>query len=125
MNLINHTPIETAGLRSLLYEYAAKANISTNHWLVEIKKAREHIHGVCYLFEWRIILWLHPDTKPQDIAYIWIHELQHTTPNNRRLFINGHGVRAQKDAYRKAECVVGIARSDVQWRVHKEDKDGS
>ena len=79
MNLINHTSIETTGLRSLLYEYAAKANISTNHWVVEIKKARKQIRGVCYLFEWRIILWLHPDTKPQDSLYLGPRASPHDT----------------------------------------------
>ena len=116
MRLINKTKHSTLGLRVMLYNLASEANISTRGITVEIRRGSRNLHGVCYPYGSKIILWLLNSSKTDDIAHIWIHELAHTTPRNKRLFASGHGVKAQRQADTIAEKITGVARKDVTWR---------
>ena len=115
MKLINKTPLKTANLRVMLYSYAEKAGISTRGLQVEIRRARRAIHGLCFPGTRKILMWLFPYTKSQDIAFIWVHELQHLTPKNRRLWAARHRSKAQKDASAKALKVTGTTMNEVSW----------
>lgn len=116
MRLLNKTKHSTAGLRVMLYDLAQKANISTRGVTVEIRRGSRNLHGVCYPYQKKIILWLLNSSKTDDIAYIWIHELTHTTKRNTRLYAGGHGIRAQRQADSVAEKVSRVAKTDVRWQ---------
>ena len=116
MRLLNKTKHSTAGLRVMLYDLAAKANISTRGVTVEIRRASRNLHGVCYPSSKKIILWLLNTSKTDDISFIWLHELTHTTPRNRKLYASGHGIKAQRQADIIATKVLGITKEDVAWR---------
>ena len=119
MRLINKTKHSTPGLRVMLYDLASKANISTRGVTVEVKRANRHLHGICYPWDKRITLWLLNTSKSQDISFIWLHELAHTTPWNRKLYASGHGSKAQKQADSVATRVLDVAAHEVNW--HSKD----
>jgi len=100
----------------MLYDLAQKANISTRGVTVEIRRGPRNLHGVCYQYEKRIILWLLDSSKTDDIGFIWLHELAHLTPRNMRLGASGHGIKAQRQADAVAEKVLGITHKDLKWR---------
>ncbi|MCJ7828378.1 MAG: hypothetical protein MUP81_01390 [Dehalococcoidia bacterium] len=115
MRLLNKTKHSTTGLRIMLYDLAAKANISTRGVEVEVRRGSRNLHGVCYPYERLIILWLLNSSKTDDISFIWLHELTHLTPRNKKLWAGGHGVKAQRQADAVAEKVLGITSEDLQW----------
>ena len=79
------------------------------------RRASRNLHGICYPSQKRIILWLLDTSKTDDIAYIWLHELAHTTHGNRKLYAAGHGRKGQKQADAVAGRVTGIPCHDVTW----------
>mgnify|MGYP001587804034 CR=1 FL=1 len=119
MKLINKTKLKTSSIRVMLYDYAHKAHISTRGVIVELRTARQCIHGLCIPDHRAIFLWLFPETKSQDMAFIWVHELQHLAPKNRRLYALGYACKGQINANKKAEQVVGIKLSNITWRSKK------
>ena len=116
MRLVNKTKHSTSGLRIMLYDLAQKANISTRGVSVEVRRASRNLHGLCYPSQKRVILWLLNTSKTNDIAYIWLHELAHTTNRNRKLYAAGHGQKGQRQADTVAERVSGVMRQDVTWQ---------
>ena len=119
MRLLNKTKHSTSGLRIMLYDLAQKANISTRGVSVEVRRASRNLHGLCYPASKRIILWLLYTSRTDDIAYVWLHELAHTTNQNHKLYAAGHGQKGQRQADAVAERVTGITYQDIIW--HKED----
>jgi len=99
----------------MLYALAAQANISTRGVTVEVRRGSRNLHGVCYQYEKRIILWLLNSSKTQDISFIWLHELAHLTPRNMKLGASGHSIKAQRQADAVAEKILGITHKDLKW----------
>ena len=119
MRLLNKTKHSTAGLRVMLYDLAAQANISTRGVTVEIRRGSRNLHGCCFQYERRIILWLLNSNKTQDISFIWLHELAHLTNRNMKLGASGHGIKAQRQADAVAAKVLGITSKDLKWHENK------
>jgi len=116
VKLNNKTRHSTAGLRRMLYDLAQQANITTRGITVEVRQGTRNLHGICYPHSKKIVLWLLRDSKTKDIAFIWLHELTHTTKRNQRLYATGHGIRAQKQADAVAERITEYTKSDIKWR---------
>lgn len=115
MRLLNKTKHSTTGLRVMLYDLAKKAHISTKGVTVEVRRASRNLHGICYPYHKRIILWLLNTSKTDDIAFIWLHELAHISPRNKKLWLGGHAKKAQDHADDVATRVLGITHTDVVW----------
>ena len=115
MRLLNKTKHSTTGLRVMLYDLAQKANISTRGVTVEVRRASRNLHGLCNPYSKRITLWLLGTSKTDDISFIWLHELAHIIPRNKRLYASGHGVKAQRQANNVATKVLGITSKDLHW----------
>lgn len=115
MRLLNKTKHSTSGLRIMLYDLAQKANISTRGVTVEVRRASRNLHGLCFPHSREIVLWLLNTSKTQDISFIWVHELAHLTPRNRKLWAGGHGIKAQDHADSIATKVLGITAKDLKW----------
>jgi len=118
MRLLNKTKHSTTGLRRMLYDLATQANISTRGVSVEIRRGSRNLHGLCYPYEKRIILWILNTSKTQDISWIWLHELAHITSKNRKLYASGHGIKAQRQADALAIKITGINCEELQWRAN-------
>lgn len=117
MKLINKTKHCTSGLRIMLYDLAQKANISTRGVTVEIRRGTRNLHGLCSPYERIITLWLLDSSKTNDIGFVWLHELAHLTPRNRKLYALGHPLKGQHHADKLAEKVLGITKNDLTWRT--------
>ena len=115
MRLLNKTKHSTRGLRFMLYDLASQANISTRGVTVEVRRGSRHLHGICNPTQKRIILWLLNTSKTDDIAFLWLHELAHTTPRNRKLYACEHPSKAQEQASNVATRVTGITEAELEW----------
>ena len=116
MRLLNKTKHSTSGLRIMLYDLAQKANISTRGVTVEIRRASRNLHGICYPYPRKIILWLLDTSKTDAISFIWLHELAHITPENRKLYAGGHSIKAQRQADSVATKILGITQENIVWQ---------
>lgn len=116
MRLVNRTKHSTSGLRVMFYDLAEEAHISTRGISVEVRRAIRNLNGICYPATKKIILWLLNDSKTKDISYLWLHELEHTTPKNRRLYSAGHARRAQIQANNLATKISQVDVNEIKWR---------
>jgi hypothetical protein len=121
MRLINKTKRDTKELRALLYTLAHKAHISTRGIVVKVVEAKVGLRGRAYVrptgeiidnFKALIVLGLLKKNTAQDIAWVWVHELAHTTKDNIKFrSFNKREITADKLAQR-------ITRADwldIHW----------
>lgn len=113
MKIINRTNVK---IRKILYGWAKKAHLNTKEVRVEILPAEKYIHGLCNFNIRKITLWVFDDSSPEEIGFLFLHEMFHLKKRNQDLWTNGRKRKAQRDANRFAEKITGINLYQIRWR---------